>query len=652
MKLKMLHLSRFLIIAGVLSFGQLYGQSLYPGQFSAKRMVRESASFKAYAFDLRDVRLLPSRFTENRDMASAWLMSLSVERLLHSFKTNAGLYAGKEGGYDSVDKLAGWEALDCELRGHSTGHILSALAMFYAATGNEQYRNKADSLVKGLAAVQTALGKSGYLSAFPEHLIDRCIAGKPVWAPWYVLHKIMAGLIDQYLYCDNQIAFEVATKMSRWAYYKLHNLSADRRAVMLGNEFGGMNDAFYALYELTADPKDQWLGDFFYHDKVLDPLKTGVDNLAGMHANTYIPKLIGIVRDYDQSGTSDYKEMAEFFWKTVVYRHSFATGSNSDHEKFFDADDNVGHLTGYTGESCNVYNMLKLTSQLFCLDANASQADYYEKALYNHILGQQDTLSGMVSYFLPMLPGAYKVYSTTDSSFWCCVGTGFENQAKYGEGIYYHKADSLYVNLFMSSVLDWKKQGVQLTQRTRFPQNGRSKIVLSMAQPKKLTIRIRYPGWAGEGASLKINGKRVRIMGRPGSYITLTRKWSGGDKIEVDFPMELKATAEPGNPKIISVTYGPIVLAGALGTENIVPPAPFSNPHLHNDYYTYDYQVPASVSNKLVTHGKDIKDWLDRVEGKPLTFKTAEDVTGKSILFYPLFNMDRQRYNVYWHLEN
>ena len=230
-------------------------------------MIAEKADFRAYAFDLSDVRLLPSRFTENRARSSAWLMSIPVQRLLHSFQTNAGVYAGPEGGYDTVKKLAGWESLDCELRGHSTGHILSALAMFYATTGKVQYKDKADSLIAGLAAVQAALGGSGYLSAFPEHLIDRCIAGQPVWAPWYVLHKIMAGLLDQYLYCNNRQALEIARKMSNWAYHKLQGLSADQRMVMLKNEFGGMNDAFYALYAVTADPHDKWLGDFFYHNQ-------------------------------------------------------------------------------------------------------------------------------------------------------------------------------------------------------------------------------------------------------------------------------------------------------------------------------------------------------------------------------------------------
>jgi len=645
-------LKQILIFIGLLISGVARGQSLYPGQFESKLKIRNKTDFKAYAFDLSDVQLLPSRFTENRARASKWLLSISISSLLHSFQTNAGVFAGKEGGYDEVKKLAGWESLDCDLRGHTTGHILSALAMFYSSTHEKKYKKKADSIVNALSEVQKALGSSGYLSAFPENLIDRCIKGESVWAPWYVLHKILAGLIDQYLYCDNKKALATAIKMSSWAYNKLKLLTPQQRTIMLKNEFGGMNDAFYSLYAITGDDHDKWLGDFFYHNQALDPLKTEVDNLAGMHANTYIPKLIGVLRGYDQRGGQDLKNMVEFFWKRVVNHHSFVTGSNSDHEKFYGADQNAQHLTGYTAESCNVYNMLKLTGQLFCLDADVSQADYYEKALYNHILGQQDTLSGMVAYFLPMLPGAYKVYSTPDSSFWCCVGSGFENQAKYGEGMYFHKSDSLYINLFMPSTLNWRDQQVRLSQQTDFPASGQSVLKLTMESPKQLSINIRYPQWAGSDATLKINGKPVKVNTKPGSYIRLLRMWKSGDQIEVNFPMHLKLQPDPGDKSVVSITYGPVVLAAAMGTDNFIPPAPFSNPMLHNDYYTYNYHVPANISDSLATRARPVDDWLKPVAGKYMTFKTVQKITGREMTFYPLFNMDRQRYILYWKLKN
>ena len=628
----------------------LSAQSHYPGQHSEKLTIKETATIKAYAFEMTDVKLLPSRFTENMERESKWIMSLSVDRLLHSFRTNAGVYAGLEGGYDSVDKLAGWESLDCELRGHSTGHILSGLAMLFASTGDEKYKAKADSLVAGLAEVQTALGDEGYLSAYPENLIDRNIAGQRVWAPWYTLHKIYSGLIDQYLYCNNKQALEIVMKMGNWAYNKLQQVTSEQRKVMIRNEFGGVNDSFYTLYQITGNQKYKWLGDFFYHEDTLDLLKLGEDNLEKKHANTFIPKLIGLVRAYEFGESEEYKGIADFFWNTVVDHHSFITGSNSDKEKFFKPDHQSHHLTGYTGESCNVYNMLKLTRHLFSLEVDPKLADYYETALYNHILGQQDPGSGMIAYFLPMLPGAHKVYSTPDSSFWCCVGTGFENQAKYGEAIYYHKNNELFVNLFIPSELDWKEQGVAVSQETTFPEEGKTNLTINTDEAKDLKLQVRYPSWATAGVSVKVNGKKFNVKEKPGSYIAINRKWQDGDKVEVEYPMTLKITPSD-NPDVVSVTYGPIVLAGQMGTQGMQNPAPFSNPHLHNDYYTYDYNVPSDLTNDLPVKNLAVNSWLKPVEGKSLTFKTDKALVGKELTFRPLYDIHRERYVVYWRLK-
>ncbi|WP_423127217.1 glycoside hydrolase family 127 protein [Gaoshiqia sp. Z1-71] len=625
-------------------------QSHYPGQHEEKLAIKETAPIKAYAFEMSDIKLLPSRFTENMERESRWILSLGVDRLLHSFRTNAGVWAGLEGGYDSVDKLGGWESLDCELRGHTTGHILSGLAMLYASTGDEQYKLKADSLVSGLAVVQKALGEEGYLSAYPENLINRNIAGTSVWAPWYTLHKLYSGLIDQYLYCDNQQALQIVTKMGDWAYNKLSKVISEERKRMIRNEFGGVNDSFYTLYQITGKSEYKWLGEFFYHEETLNPLLSQEDNLEKKHANTFIPKLIGLVRAYEIGEPEQNKTVAGFFWNTVVDHHSFCTGSNSDREKFFEPDHQHEHLSGYTAESCNVYNMLKLTRHLFNLDVDPKLADYYEKALYNHILGQQDPETGMISYFLPMLPGAHKVYSTPDSSFWCCVGTGFENQAKYGEAIYYHNDDELFVNLFIPSELNWKAKGVSVLQETKFPEESTSTFTVKANQTQKLTISIRYPSWATAGASVKVNGKKVRVKQSPGSYISLERSWKNDDKIEIDFPMELQVNPS-ANPEVVSLSYGPIVLAAKMGTEGMESPAPYSNPNLHNDYYTYEYKVPATLSNELNVRGKPVKEWLKPVDGQSLTFKTVGVSSGKDFTFIPLYDLHRERYVVYWELK-
>ncbi len=627
--------------ASISNWGQ--AQSHYPGQHAGKFVVPDQLKPAICAFDLQDVRLLDSRFKQNMEREQQWLQAIEPYRLLHSFRTNAGVYSGNEGGYQMVKKLAGWESLDCELRGHTTGHILSGLALMYASTGDEQYKIKGDSLVTGLAEVQRVLNQDGYLSAFPQELINRNIKGQKVWAPWYTLHKLLSGLIDQYLYRDNTQALEVASKMGTWAYKKLQPITAEQRARMLRNEFGGINESFYNLYAITGNKQYQWLAEFFYHNEMLDPLKSGKDILEKKHANTYIPKLLGLTREYELEGRGNGHDIAEFFWQTVIDHHSFATGSNSDQEKFFQPDHLSEHMSGYTGESCNVYNMLKLTRHLFIHTADAKYADYYERALYNHILGQQDPATGMIAYFLPMLPGAHKVYSTKDSSFWCCVGSGFENQAKYGEAIYYHNENNLYVNLFMPSELNWKEKGMKLRQESRFPEEGSTLITIEAAHPVATTLNIRYPSWAVAGATIRVNGRKISVKDKPDSYIAINRTWKGGDQVEVSYPMTLRAIATSDNPNKVALAYGPIVLAGVMGTEGMLEPAPYSNPGLYNDYYTYNYNVPQNIINALAMDKGKPENSIKPVGGAKLTFQTKE-----GILFKPLYDIHRERYVVYW----
>jgi len=422
------------VIAWLAVSTMMSAQSVYPGQHQGKMKKETVAPIRVQSFDLKDVRLLASRFRDNMLRDSAWMTSLDVNRLLHSFRTNAGVFAGREGGYMTVKKLGGWESLDCELRGHTTGHLLSAYALMYAATGSEIFKLKGDSLVNGLTEVQNAL-KGGYLSAYPEELINRNIQGKSVWAPWYTLHKLYSGLIDQYLYADNQQALSVVTKMGDWAYNKLKPLSEETRRLMIRNEFGGINESFYNLYAITGDERYRWLAEYFYHNDVIDPLKELRDDLGTKHTNTFIPKVIAEARNYELTQNETSKKLSEFFWHTMIDHHTFAPGCSSDKEHFFDPKKCSKHLTGYTGETCCTYNMLKLSRHLFCWTGDSSIADYYERALYNHILGQQDPETGMVTYFLPLLSGSHKLYSTKENSFWCCVGSGFENHAKYGEAI-------------------------------------------------------------------------------------------------------------------------------------------------------------------------------------------------------------------------
>lgn len=527
---------------------------------------------------------------------------------------------------------------------------MSGLAYLYASTGESIYKLKSDSIINGLAEVQNVLlknGQNGYLSAYPENLINRNIAGQRVWAPWYTLHKIYAGLIDQYLYCDNEQALDIVTKTAKWAYDKLLPLTEEQRQLMIRNEFGGVNESFYNLYSITGDPDHKKLAEFFYHNAVIDPLAEKEDSLHFKHANTFIPKIIGEARNYELHANQRSKDIATFFWQTVIDHQTYCTGGNSHKEKFIQPDKISEYLTGYTQETCNTNNMLKLTRHLFCWDTDAKYADFYERALYNHILGQQDPQSGMVAYFLPLLPGAHKVYSTPDQSFWCCVGTGFENHAKYNEAIYYRTENGLYVNLFIPSELNWHKKGLKVRQQTNFPDDGNVKLIISVDKEIKMPIYLRYPSWT-KNVEVKVNGKKVNIKQKPSSYIPIDRTWKDGDIVEINYPMALQICEANDNPEKFAITYGPLVLAGVMGTEGIAAPAPFSNPALHNDYYTYDYKVPANMKTGLKLDKKNLNRYIRPSDNEKLVF----NVTNKNIRLEPIHKIHRQRYVVYWDLIN
>ncbi len=626
-------------------------QSAYPGQHHGHMPLFAECPVRAYAFDLADVRLLDSPFKQNMERTSAWLISLPVDRLLHSFRTSAGIYAGNEGGYFTVKKLGGWESLDCELRGHTTGHILSALSYLYASTGEQRYKAKSDSLVQGLAQVQEALkthGGNGFLAAWPENLIDRNIAGQRVWAPWYTLHKLFAGLIDQFLYCGNEQALDIATDMAGWAYGKLSPLTDQQRRLMLRNEFGGVGEAFWNLYAITGEEQHEWLARYFYHNDVIDPLAEGKNELAGKHANTFIPKVTAQARCCELTGDKRSEKIATYFWDEVVSTQTYCTGGNSTKEKFIAPGKISENLTGYTQESCNTNNMLKLTRHLFCWSGEAKYADYYERALYNHILGQQDPSSGMVAYFLPLAPGAHKVYSTPENSFWCCVGTGFENHSKYGEAIWYHTSDELMLNLFIPSVLTWKERNVTVKLETAFPQEETVRLTIGTEEtgpPHEFTLQLRHPEWA-QGVEVRVNGRKWAVKTSAQGYIPVKRRWADGDRVEVRYKMALRLAAANDDPAKAAVMYGPLVLAGTLGSEGMAPPAPFSDPALYNDYYTYDYRIPQGLSTTLEIGAGGLQQALRQVDGKPLEFSTADGQTLK-----PLYSIHRQRYVVYWDLK-
>jgi DUF1680 family protein len=629
----------FLYVSAFCCINSTLLHSQYIGQFSAYQTVEPQISVKAYSFDLSDVKLLDSPFKDNMERDGKWLLSINNNRLLHSWRVNAGMrtYARPYGG---------WENLDVELRGHTTGHVLTGLALMYASTGNIAYKSKGDSLVSALADIQQTLNQDGYISAFPQNLVNRAIEGKPVWAPWYTLHKIMEGLIDMYQYAGNKQALDVVIKMSDWAYHKLENLTPEQLAIMHRTEFGGMMESAYNLYAITGNVNDKKLAEFFYHHSILDPLAQKEDRLAKNHANTQIPKIVGEARGYELTGNEREKNIADFFWQTVIDHHTYVTGGNSESEFFFEPDQISKHISRATTESCNTYNMLKLTRHLFTWTAEEKYADYYERALYNHILGSQDPESGMVTYFLPYTPGTFKTFCTKDNSFWCCVGTGFENHAKYGEAIYYHDDKGIYVNLFIPSELTWKEKGIKLIQQTKFPEENTTHLTIQEIKEKNVPLYIRYPSWATSGATIKINGKNVNINHTPGTYIVLNKNWKAGDKIDITYPMALRLVATNDNPDMAAIVYGPIVLAGDMGTEGMEAPIPFAKDQL--DYR--NIPVPDDIITTLNINGRKPDDWLVPVSGKPLTFKTT-GVTSKEITMIPYYQISRLRYVIYWNLK-
>ena len=594
-----------------------------------------------HPFALTDVQLLPSRFQRNMQRDSAWIASIPVNRLLHSFRNTAGVYSGKEGGYDDRLKLGGWESLDCDLRGHITGHLLSALANIEVSgkrleVRGQTMRLKADSIINGLAEVQRQYG-TGYLSAFGEGLIDRNLAGKGgVWAPWYTLHKILQGLIDQYTMCGNETALEVAKGMGDWAYNKTKDLTDEQRQKAIRNEFGGFNEAMYNLYSITHDEKHLQVARFFYHNDKIDPLKSlplspsegrGKPDLGTNHANTFIPKLLGECRNYELFGAEDSRRAAENLFWTLVDDHAFVTGEVSDKEHLFKPETQSKHLTGYDGENCCTYNLLKLADRLFCYQPDSKIADYYERALYNHILGQQDTLSSMVCYFTPLMTGAYRLYSTRDSSFWCCVGSGFESHAKYQSSIYYRGKRKeergerlLYVNLFIPSELNW--DGTIVRQETSFPESNKTTIsVTGNLKHETLNLKLRYPYWA---TYMKVNGKKVKA-GKDG-YVSVKNT----KKAEIEFGMSLREEATKDDPSRVALLYGPIVLGGRL----VEVDHPFSDPTKHNDYYTFDYGKHPDVKLGEVKHLGGLK------------FSIVNSQL--SIPVEPFYDLQHCRYVVYW----
>ncbi|HXG66819.1 MAG TPA: beta-L-arabinofuranosidase domain-containing protein, partial [Blastocatellia bacterium] len=594
---------------------------------------------RASAFNLTDVRLLDGPFKKAMQLDADYLLRLEPDRLLSWFRKEAGLDPKGEA-------YGGWEAMG--VAGHSLGHYLSACAMMFASTGDARFRDRVNYIVGELELCQKANGDkestfSGYVAAIPNgKKIFREVSAGDIrsqgfdlnggWVPWYTLHKLFAGLLDAQQYCANERALAVAVKLADWADATTRGLTEEQFQRMLACEHGGMNESLAELYARTGDEKYLRLSRRFHHRAVLDPLTRGEDRLQGLHANTQIPKLIGLARRYELTGDVADKSAAKFFWDRVAHHHSYVIGGNSDGEHFGPPDRLSERLGQNTCETCNTYNMLKLTRHLFTWHASAEYADYYERALYNHILASQNPDDGMFCYYVPLRPGARKTYSTPFDSFWCCVGTGMENHAKYGEAIYFHHDDTLWVNLFIASELRWKEKGVTLRQETLYPEADTVNLTFHNEKPVNLTLRLRYPAWATGGISVSINGRPQRVSAEPDSFVEVRQTWKSGDKVEVKIPISLRLRSLPDNPNRVAILYGPLVLAGELG--------PVDDPEAK--WITY---VPV-----LITENRPLTEWIKPVAGQPATFRTAGVGRPRDVTLYPFYRMHHKRYSVYWDL--
>lgn len=598
-------------------------------QTTATDQIRREAN----PFRLEDVRLLYGPFKVAMTRNAEYLLRLEPDRLLSGFRKEAGL-APKAKVY------GGWESMT--IAGHSLGHYLSAVSMMFASTGDVRFRDRVNYIVAELDACQRANG-NGYVAAIPngKKIFQEISAGdirpQPFdlnggWVPWYTLHKLFAGLLDAHYYLQSKNALNVATRLADWADTTLAKLTEEQFQLMLDCEHGGMNEVLAELYARTGNQKYLQLSRRFHHKKVLEPLTRQEDRLQGLHANTQIPKLIGLARRYELTSDPSDKTAAEFFWQRVVHHHSYVNGGHSDGERFGPPDKLNNRLSQNTAETCNTYNMLKLTRHLFEWHASAEYADYYERALYNHILASQNPDDGMVCYYVPLKAGSRKVYSKPFDSFWCCVGSGMENHAKYGEAIYFHSNDALWVNLFIPSELNWRAKGVSLKQETLYPESHTVNFTVNAKRPVSFSLRLRYPAWATNGVAATVNGQPQAITTKPGSFIEIKNTWKDGDRIVLTLPLFLRLEAMPDNPQRVAVLYGPTVLAGELGDAN--------------------QTSSVTLTPALLAPQREPAVWLKPVENMPASFRTVNAGRPNEFTLYPFYRMHNKRYAVYWDLVN
>ena len=619
-------------------------------------VTRKDIEFRAEPFPMQQVRLLPGSVYYNaQEWNRGYMSRLQADRLLYTFRANAGLPVG------SAKPLGGWEQPDngqrsSELRGHFCGHFLSASAQL-AANGDKEAKAKADYMVAELAKCQQRLGGK-YLSAFPTTWFDRLERGERVWAPFYTVHKIMAGMFDIYRLTGNQQALEVAEGMCAWADGWTAPKSEAAMQEILKIEFGGMAETLYNVSAATNDVGWARVGDRFQKKSFINPLAGHRDELRGLHVNTHVPQVIAAARRYEISSDVRFHDVADYFFYEVRNARTYATGGTGNAESWLAPPRRLAaewKLSVNTAECCCAYNMLKLCRHIYSWNPQPTYFDYYERLLLNHRIGTIRPEVGYTQYYLSLAPGVWKTFNTEDQTFWCCTGSGVEEYSKLNDSIYWRDSQGIYVNLFVPSELDWIEKGFKLRQETSYPESEIVNLTVTAAPPQPMLMRIRMPGWLESPPSVKVNGKLLEVSAGPG-YLTLNRIWKPGDTVEVHFPMSLHIERMPDDPQIQAIMYGPLVLVGDLGGEGLTQ-AHIIGPNLRVGAPNVEQFGSALAPSNSVPPVPEIDiptfkaasdepgSWI-KPGGKPLAFRTTGQ--SKDVDLVPLYQLFDRRYVAYW----
>jgi hypothetical protein len=612
-----------------------------------------SAQDRLYSneFPIGDVTLLDGPFKHARDLNLEVLLQYDVDRLLAPFRAEAGLPK-------KAEYYPNWAGLD----GHVAGHYLTAMAMNWQMTGNPECLRRMEYMIDELAECAAANAVNhpswgvGYIGGVPQSdsMWSAFMKGdfrqySSAWAPFYNIHKMFAGLRDAWLYCGNEKACTLFLCFCDWGINLTAGLSDDQMEQMMRNEQGGMNEMFADAYAMTGDAKYLTAAKRFSHKLIMEPLAHDEDRLDNLHANTQVPKAIGFARIGELGGGADYAEAGRFFWQTVTQNRSLAFGGNSRREHFPSAEACIDFVNDDDGpETCNSYNMLKLTEDLFRVSPKAEYADFYERTMFNHILSTQHPEHGGYVYFTSARPRHYRVYSVPNEAMWCCVGSGMENQSRYGQFIYTHDGDGLYVNLFVASELDWKDRKTVIRQETSFPAEEGTKLRV-VSGKGQFTMYVRCPGWVKPGAmTVTVNGKPLDVGAAPSSYVAITRKWKKGDVVEVGLPMQNTVEHMPNVPDYIAIMHGPILLGMRTGTEDL---AGLLADDGRWSQYAAGTKLPVDQAPILVSHNVDhIGNHIRPVPGKPLHFRFEgiQMLNPIDADLEPFSGIHDSRYQIYW----